>query len=97
MTEIMCMLANDHRNMTKILDALQRRISSLDHAGPLNYHLIRNILGYILDYPTQVHHPVEDLVYGELRSAIPPSPGLSTELNRSMRISKADAAVCPGD
>jgi len=67
MTEIMCMLANDHRNMTKILDALQRQINSLDHAGSPNHHLIRNILEYILDYPTHVHHPVEDLVYGELK------------------------------
>jgi hemerythrin-like domain-containing protein len=67
MTEIMCMLANDHRNMTKILDALQRQINSLDHAGSPNHHLIRSILEYILDYPTQVHHPVEDLVYGELK------------------------------
>jgi hemerythrin-like domain-containing protein len=67
MTEIMCMLANDHRNMTKILDALQRQISSLDHASSPNHHLIRSILEYILDYPTQVHHPVEDLVYGELK------------------------------
>ena len=24
-------------------------------------------LEYILDYPTHVHHPVEDLVYGELK------------------------------
>ena len=67
MTEIMCMLANDHRNMTKILDALQRQINSLDHAGSPNHHLVRSILEYILDYPTQVHHPVEDLVYGELK------------------------------
>jgi hemerythrin-like domain-containing protein len=67
MTEIMCMLANDHRNMTKILDALQRQISSLDHASSPNHHLIRSILEYILDYPTQVHHPVEDLVYGEMK------------------------------
>ena len=45
MTEIMCMLANDHRNMTKIIDALQRQISSLDHEGALELGPIRNILG----------------------------------------------------
>lgn len=67
MTDIMFMLANDHRNMTKILDALQRQISLMDHEGSPNHHHIRSILVYILDYPTQVHHPVEDLVYGELK------------------------------
>src|SRR5690349_1310838 len=67
MTEIMCMLINDHRNMTKILDALEQQIGSLDHAGALNHSLIKNILEYLLDYPTQVHHPVEDLVYDGLK------------------------------
>jgi hemerythrin-like domain-containing protein len=67
MTEIMCMLINDHRNMTKILDALEQQIGSLDHAGAPNHSLIKNILEYILDYPTLVHHPMEDLVYGRLK------------------------------
>ena len=34
MTEIMCMLANDHRNMTKILDALQCLTATDQFAGP---------------------------------------------------------------
>jgi hemerythrin-like domain-containing protein len=67
MTEIMCMLVNDHRNMAKIIDSLERQISLLDQGGASDHNLINNILEYILDYPTQVHHPVEDLVYGELK------------------------------
>ena len=67
MTAIMCMLINDHCNMTRIIDAFERQISSLDHEGASELGPIRNILEYLLDYPTHVHHPVEDLVYGKLK------------------------------
>jgi hemerythrin-like domain-containing protein len=67
MAAIMCMLINDHCNMTRIIDALERQIGSLDHDEAVDLGLIRNILEYLLDYPTRVHHPVEDLVYGKLK------------------------------
>jgi hemerythrin-like domain-containing protein len=71
MTEIMCMLINDHRNMTTIIDVLDRRIGSLDRTGSADYGLVKQIVEYLLDYPTRVHHPVEDLVYGRLRTRDP--------------------------
>jgi hemerythrin-like domain-containing protein len=71
MTEIMCMLINDHRNMTRIIDALDRQIGSLDRTGSTDHGLVRHILEYLLDYPTRVHHPVEDLVYDKLRTRDP--------------------------
>jgi hemerythrin-like domain-containing protein len=71
MTEIMCMLINDHRNMTRIIDALDKQIGSLDRTGSTDHGLVRHILEYLLDYPTRVHHPVEDLVYGKLRTRDP--------------------------
>jgi hemerythrin-like domain-containing protein len=67
MTAIMCMLINDHCNMTRIIDTLERQIGSLDHEEAVDLGLIKNILEYLLDYPTRVHHPVEDLVYGKLK------------------------------
>ena len=47
--------------------------------GHRNQHLIRSILEYILDYPTHVHHPVEDLVYGELKIR---NPAISPDSRR---------------
>ena len=67
MTAIMCMLINDHCNMTRIINTLERQTSSLDHEEAVDLGLIKNILEYLLDYPTRVHHPVEDLVYGKLK------------------------------
>ena len=67
----MRMLMNDHRNMTTIINALDRHIGSLDRTGSADYGLVKHILEYLLDYPTRVHHPVEDLVYGRLRTRDP--------------------------
>ena len=71
LTEIMFMLMNDHRNMTRIIDVLDRQVGSLDQAGSTDCGLVKHILEYLLDYPTRVHHPVEDLVYGRLRTRDP--------------------------
>lgn len=97
MTAIMCMLINDHCNMTRIIDAFERQISSLDHEGALELGPIRNILEYLLDYPTHVHHPVEDLVYGKLKIR---NPALAPDARRpgtgACGPRKADVAVRRG-
>jgi hemerythrin-like domain-containing protein len=82
MTEIMSMLVNDHRNMTRIIDVLDRQIGSLDRTGSTDYGLVQHILEYLLDYPTRVHHPVEDLVYGRLSIRDPAAAGALDGIER---------------
>jgi hemerythrin-like domain-containing protein len=67
MIEIMRMLLDDHRNMAKLLEVLDRQILQLAQAGTADYNLIKDILDYTLHYPTRIHHPLEDLVYQKLK------------------------------
>jgi hemerythrin-like domain-containing protein len=82
MTAILGILSNDHRNMSRVLDALERQIGSLAHETAPDYSLLRNILEYLLDYPTRIHHPVEDLVYGELKLRNPAIAGTLDKLEQ---------------
>jgi hemerythrin-like domain-containing protein len=67
MIEIMRMLLDDHRNMAKLLEVLDRQTLQLAQVGTADYHLIKDILDYTLHYPTRIHHPLEDLVYQKLK------------------------------
>lgn len=67
MTEIMQSLHAEHRNMTKLLNVLERQIEEFDRGGTPDYQLIKSILDYNLEYSELYHHPKEDLVYQRLR------------------------------
>jgi hemerythrin-like domain-containing protein len=67
MIEIMRMLLDDHRNMAKLFEVLDRQTLQLAQVGTADYRLIKDILDYTLHYPTRIHHPLEDLVYQKLK------------------------------
>lgn len=64
-------LREDHRNLAKLLDLLEREIGRFDRAEPVNYELMQAIVAYCLDYPDQVHHPREDRLLERLRMRDP--------------------------
>ncbi len=59
-------LREDHRNMALVLDVLEQTAASARSGEDPDFELIDEIMRYMTVYPDAVHHPKEDLVYGEL-------------------------------
>jgi len=64
-------LREDHRNMTLVLNILDR-IADIAKAGEdPDFELVDEIMRYMTVYPDAVHHPKEDVVYTELKKRRP--------------------------
>ena len=59
-------LRQDHVNLSKLLDALERQLDVFDRGGAPDYDIIQGVVAYCLGYPDKYHHPKEDLVYDKL-------------------------------
>ena len=86
MADILAILRQDHINMLRLLDALERQIETFAGDRQPDFDIVSAIAEYVLGYPDRFHHPVEDLVLAELRqrdaSAARPSDGLEGEHER---------------
>ena len=86
MADILAILRQDHINMLRLLDALERQIDTFADGRQPDHEIVSAIADYVLEYPDRFHHPVEDLVLTVLRqrdaSAAKSSEGLENEHER---------------
>ncbi len=86
MANVLSILRQDHKNMSRLLDALERQIEIFDAGGHPDLDIVLAIAGYVLEYPDRFHHPVEDMVLDVLRqrdaAAAQPAAGLEREHQR---------------
>lgn len=68
-------LRRDHRNMTLLLDLLERECEHIRDGSSTDYELIHDVLQYMTTFADAVHHPKEDLIYEELKSIRPELQG----------------------
>ncbi len=87
MTDVLDAIHEDHANMTKMLDALERQLQVFDAGEAPDYDIVRGVVDYCLDYPDLYHHPKEDLVFERLKAVDPEAaaevgdlPGAHAEL-----------------
>jgi len=59
-------LRDDHRNLTLLLDMLEREIVRLKSREDPDYDLLHDIMQYMTGYPDAVHHKKEDWVYARM-------------------------------
>ncbi len=71
MTDIIDSLHEDHANLAKLLDALERQLGLFDEGETPDYDIVRGVVDYCLNYPENYHHPKEDLVLEHLKAADP--------------------------
>ncbi len=71
MTDVLDAIHEDHVNMTKMLDALERQLAVFDAGETPDYDIVRGVVDYCTGYPELYHHPKEDLVFERLRAADP--------------------------
>jgi hemerythrin-like domain-containing protein len=62
MTNIIEQIRDEHSNMTRLLDALERQVAVFDEGGRPDYEIVTGVIDYFLDYPDRCHHPKEDLL-----------------------------------
>ena len=62
MSNIIQQIREEHANMAKLLNALERQIAVFSDGERPDYEVIQGIVDYFLDYPDRCHHPKEDLL-----------------------------------
>ncbi len=71
MTDVLDAIHEDHANMTKMLDALERQLAVFDAGETPDYDIVRGVVEYCIGYPELYHHPKEDLVFERLEAVDP--------------------------
>jgi hemerythrin-like domain-containing protein len=71
MTTILQTLRQEHRNIARLLDALEHQVEILAEGKRPDYDLLQNIATYFCDYPDRCHHPKEDAVFRRLQTKCP--------------------------
>lgn len=66
MSAIIELLKSEHRNLAKLLKALEHQLGIFDSGEAPDYQVISGILGYCRTYSDRFHHPKEDLVLAQL-------------------------------
>jgi len=69
--ELMTELREDHRNMAIVLDLMDGLVEQMEAGKDPDFELFDEIMRYMTVYPDAVHHPKEDIVYGQLRGKRP--------------------------
>jgi hemerythrin-like domain-containing protein len=85
MIDVMQSLHEEHRNMSKLLNVLERQIEEFDRGGSPDYGIIKSILDYSLEYSDLYHHPKEDLVFQRLRDRYPDAINSVNDLEEDHR------------
>jgi len=68
---VLAELREDHRNMTLMVNLLERESNRIYEGKEPDYELLGDVMHYMTVYPDAVHHPKEDRLYAELRAVRP--------------------------
>ncbi len=71
MPTIIDCLFEEHRYLSALARVLASKAGQRKPLGIGDYCLLRDIAGYLHDYPDQVHHPTEDLLFEKLERRRP--------------------------
>ncbi|MGC3873978.1 hemerythrin domain-containing protein [Halomonas sp. GXIMD04776] len=73
-------LRRDHANMARLLHVLSLKHKTLDHGDRPDFHLVREVVDYILDYMNTFTIPLERLYSEHLLAKAPEADELSRRL-----------------
>jgi hemerythrin-like domain-containing protein len=71
MSSVIETLHEEHKNITRLLNAMENQIGRLATASDPDYELLQSIATYFCDYPDRCHHPKEDAIFRRLRARYP--------------------------
>ena len=67
MSAIIDLLLQEHRNLARLLKALEHQLAVFDRGETPDYEVFGGVLDYCRTYADRYHHPKEDLVFDRLR------------------------------
>ena len=70
-TDTINALRTDHANMRSVLALVERLLDEIEAGRTPNFVLLANALYYMRKFPSEVHHPKEDLIFRLLCSRDP--------------------------
>jgi hemerythrin-like domain-containing protein len=71
MSEVMARLREEHKNIEKILKALEHQLAIFGAAERPDYDVLEAIAEYFAGFSDRCHHPIEDLIHRKLRHRAP--------------------------
>lgn len=71
MVTVIEVLREEHRNIARLLTALEHQVTVFEQAATPDYDVIRGIADYFVDYPDICHHPKEDVVFQQFHEKFP--------------------------
>ena len=67
MTSAMEILRQDHKNLERLLEALERQVAHFEAGEETDLDIVKAVVDYCLTYPDLCHHPKEDVVLRQLQ------------------------------
>jgi hemerythrin-like domain-containing protein len=67
MVEIIEILRQEHRNIEKLLVAMEQELSVFDRGERPDYEVFGAIIEFFKMYPDTCHHPKEDIIYEKFK------------------------------
>jgi len=71
MSEVMKQLREEHRNIARLLRALEHQLAVFDTTERPDYDVLAAIADYFVGFPDRCHHPKEDAIYRKMRERDP--------------------------
>ncbi|HUO11528.1 MAG TPA: hemerythrin domain-containing protein, partial [Caulobacteraceae bacterium] len=75
-------LRKEHRNIRRLLLALEHQLEVFANEQSPDYDVIVGVADYFLDYPDRCHHPKEELIVSKLLEAHPEIAAATGDLSR---------------
>ena len=85
MADLIETLRNEHRNLARLLNALDHQIGVFAEADRPDYDVICGIADYFLDYPDLCHHPKENAIFRAFTARYPDKAAGFADLLREHR------------
>jgi hemerythrin-like domain-containing protein len=85
MTSVIATLHEDHKNIARLLNAMENQIEKLAMASNPDYDLLLLIANYFCDYPDRCHHPKEDTIFRQLQATHPAEAATVGDLAKEHR------------
>ena len=61
--ELLRCLFQEHRHLNALVRVMLNKINQIERFKLVDYYLLRDIIGYLHDYPNEVHHPLENRLF----------------------------------
>ncbi len=71
MVEIIEILREEHRNITKLLRVMEQELNVFDRGERPDYTVFGAIIEFFKNYPDACHHPKEDVIYEKFKARDP--------------------------